>query len=55
MAIVKANMYVMLGRLGMVGEAVGHWGKMEEARMRWEMAFRPETTGRRVVRRVQFW
>ena len=62
-AIVKANMSVLLGRLGMVGEGAAmaskrrQWGRMEEARVRREreVAWRAETTGREVVRRGQFW
>ena len=62
-AIVKDNMLVLLGRLGMVGEGAAmaskrrQWGKMEEARMRKEReaAWRAETTGREVIRRGQFW
>ena len=61
-AIVKANMLVLLGRLGMVGEGAAmaskrrQWGRMEEVRMRREReaAWRAETTGRQVVRRASF-
>merc|ERR1719319_1723467 len=62
-AIVKANISVLLGRLGMVGEGAAkargrrEWGRMEEMRMRREReaAWRADTTGREVVRRGRFW
>ena len=62
-AIVKANMHVLLGRLGMIGEGAAmargrrQWGRMEEERMRREReaAWRAATTGREVVRRGRFW
>ena len=62
-AIVKANISVLLGRLGMVGEGAAmargrrQWSSFEEMRMRREReaAWRAETTGREVVRRGQFW
>ena len=62
-AIVKANISVLLGRLGMVGEGAAmargrrQWSSFEEMRMRREReaAWRAETTGREVVRRGHFW
>ena len=62
-AIVKANLSVLMGRLGMVGEGAAmargrrQWGRMEEERMRREReaAWRADTTGREVVRRGRFW
>ena len=55
-AIVKANISVLLGRLGMVGEGAAmargrrQWSSFEEMRMRREReaAWRAETTGREV-------